>query len=80
MKGGLYQAKQSIEAKNYEHPTGTLAMILHKPAGGANPYVRFVYGPQKKFNHTQGQVLLSINTDPNNANKQVNNQRRKYYC
>ena len=41
----LYQAKQSIEANNSEHPTGTLATTFYKPVGEENPYVRFGYGP-----------------------------------
>ena len=41
------QAKQSIDAIKYEHPTVTLAMNFHKPAGEANLYVRFGYGTQK---------------------------------
>ena len=36
--------------------TGTLSMAFHKPAGEANPYVRFGYGPRKDCNHSQGQV------------------------
>ena len=31
--------------------------------GEANKYVRFGYGPEKKFNHTQGQVSVSMNAD-----------------
>ena len=46
--------------------TGTLAMTFHKPAGEANQYVRFGYGPLSICNHTQGQVLGSMNTDPIN--------------
>ena len=45
----LYQEKQSIEANKYEHPTGTLTMTFHKPAGEANLYVRFGYSPHTIF-------------------------------
>ena len=78
MKEVLYQEKQSIEANKSEHPTWTLTTTFHKPEGGANMYVRFVYVPQKSFIHTQGKVSVSMNADPINANKQVNNQWRKY--
>ena len=44
---------------------------------GGNPYVRFGYSPQKIFNHTLGQVSGSMNSDPINVNKHVNNQLRK---
>ena len=57
---------------------GTLTTTLHKPAGEANLYVRFGYGPLTIYNHTRGKVLGSTNDDPVNANKQTNNQRRKY--
>ena len=43
----LDQARKSIDVKKFEHPTNTLATTFHKPAGEANPYVRFGYGPQK---------------------------------
>ena len=43
--------------------TGTLATTLHKPARGANPYVRFGYAPLIIWNHTQGQVSVSMNAD-----------------
>ena len=33
LKDILDQEKQSIEANKFEHPTGTLAMTFHKPAG-----------------------------------------------
>ena len=74
----LDKEKQSIEANNYEHPAGTLATTFHKPAGGANLYVRLGYVPHKIFNHTRGQVSGPMNADPINANKQVNNQKYKY--
>ena len=46
--------------------TGTLATTLHKPLGGANMYVRFVYGPLTICNHTLGQFSGSMNNDPIN--------------
>ena len=46
--------------------TGTLATTFHKPEGEANPYVRFGCNPLKCFNHTQGQVSGSMNSDPVN--------------
>ena len=48
-KGILYQHNKSIEANKSKHSTGTLAMTFHKPAGEANPYVQFGYGPQTIF-------------------------------
>ena len=45
----LDQAKQSIEAKNYEHPTGTLSTTFQKYVGEENQYVRFGYVTQKKI-------------------------------
>ena len=73
----LDQAKKSMEAKKYEYPTGTLNMTFQKPAGEANLYVQFLYGPQTIFNHTLGKVSVSIKVDSINANKQVKNQRHK---
>ena len=35
----------------------------------------FVYDPQTIFQHTQGKVLLPMNSNPSTVNKQVNNQR-----
>ena len=46
--------------------TGTLATNFNKPAGEANPYVRFGYGPLTIFNHTWGKVSGSMNADPIN--------------
>ena len=78
LKDILEQTKQSIEANNYEHPTGTLDTNFHNPAGGANKYVWFGYDPQKIFEHNRGQVLLSMNADLINSNKSFNIQQRKY--
>ena len=47
LKDDLVKSKQSIGVNKYDHPTGTLAMNLLKPSGGAHPYDQFVYGPQK---------------------------------
>ena len=44
----------------------TLTTTTHKPAGEANPYVRFGYFPLPIINHTQGQVLGSMKDDPIN--------------
>ena len=49
LKEILFEEKQSIDANKSEHPTGTLYTTLHKPAGEANPYDRFGYGPQKIY-------------------------------
>ena len=59
----LDQEKQSINVNNQLHLTVTLAMTCHKKTRGANPYFRFGYGPQKNFNHTQGQVSGSMKDD-----------------
>ena len=42
-------------------------MTFHKYTGEESPYVRFRYLPQKICNHTQGQVLGSMNNDPLNS-------------
>ena len=70
-------SSKAIEANNYEHPEGTLITAFHKPAGEANKFVRFGYGPQTIFNHTRGKLSGSMNTYPINANKQEDNQQRK---
>ena len=41
-------------------------MNFHKPAVEENIYVRFVYAPHTIYNHTQGQVPVSMNADPVN--------------
>ena len=61
--------KRRNQENKSEHPTGTLATSFQKPLGEANPYVRFGYGPLKNFNHTQRQVVVSINPDPINTKK-----------
>ena len=38
-----------------------------KTVGEVNIYIRFVYAPNTICNHTQGQVLVSINADPEDA-------------
>ena len=43
--------------------TDTLTTTFQKPAGEANPYVRFGYGPLTIFNHTRGQVSVELNAD-----------------
>ena len=47
-------------------------------AGEENPYVLFVYNPQKNFYHTQCQASGFMNTDMININKQVNNKKWLY--
>ena len=79
MKDISYQEMQSIEAKKFKHPTGTLTTTFHKPEGEENMYVGFVYGPQKIFNKTQEQVLGSMDAGLINVKKQFNNHQRKYY-
>ena len=74
LKDFLYQWKQSIEVNDKLQTTRTLAKTLLEPTGEENLYVQFVYVQQKICNHTQGQVLVSMNTDPINTNKQINNQ------
>ena len=54
LKNILDQENKSIEANKYEHPTRHITTTFHKPVGEANPYVRFGYGQQKIFTHTQG--------------------------
>ena len=41
------QANQSIEVKNYEHPTGTISTTFNESVGEANHYVWFGYVPQE---------------------------------
>ena len=48
---------------------------FHKPTGESNPYWLFGYVPHKIFNHTQGKVSVSMDSDPINTNKQVNNRQ-----
>ena len=67
LKEVLYQINKSIEANKSEQPTVTLTLTFHKPVGEENPYVRSGYGPQKLFNHTQGQVSVSNNSNPVSA-------------
>ena len=38
-------------------------MTFRKPVGGENIYVRFGYGPLTICNHTQEQILVSMNDD-----------------
>ena len=78
LKNILDQENHSIKLDKYEHPTVTIATTLHKPVWGANPYVRFGYVPQTIFEHTWVQLSGSMNNDMINADKQVNNQWRKY--
>ena len=33
------QARQSIDVKNWVHPTGIITTNFHRPEGDANPYV-----------------------------------------
>ena len=46
--------------------TGTLATTFHKPAGEANPYVRFGCSPLTICNHIWGQNSESMSADPMN--------------
>ena len=41
-------------------------MTFYKPTGEANLYVWFEYVPLTIFNHTLGQVSVSMNSDPIN--------------
>ena len=74
-EGYFISRNQSTDVNKKLHSTVTLAMNFHKPEGGNNMYVRFGYVSQKQFNHSWGQVLVSINTDTINNNKQVHNQQ-----
>ena len=58
----IYVLKETGSIKK----NGTLATTFHKLAGESNTYVNFGYVPLKLFNHTQEQVLASINADPMN--------------
>ena len=65
----LDQAKQSIEAKKYEHPTVTLTTTFHKPVGESNLYIQFGYilqifsnTPEDKF-QDQLTVIRSMLTN-----------------
>ena len=78
LKDILDQVKQAIDANSSEQPTGTLAMNFHKPAGEANPYDWFGYGPHSIFYHTRGQVSVSMNAYMINTNKKVNHKWCKY--
>ena len=40
-----------------------LSTTTHKPVEEENPYVQFVYGPKKDWNHTPGQVSGSMNNN-----------------
>ena len=46
LKDILNQEMQSIDANKSEHPTDTLVTTFQNPAGEANTYVPFGYGPQ----------------------------------
>ena len=43
LKDILYQAKQPTSVNNNVHSTSNLSTTLHKPMGGANPCVKFLY-------------------------------------
>ena len=75
--GISYQEKQSIDMNKYEQPTGTLATTFYKFVSGTNKYTQFKYVPQKIFKHNQGQVSVSMNNYPINANKNFNNKQHK---
>ena len=74
LKEILNLSKQSIDINKKLQPIVNLVTTYLKPVGEANAYIIFVYGPQKICNHTQEQVLESINSHPINTNKQVNNK------
>ena len=52
----------------YKLPTGSVDTALLNPAGEANTYVRFGYGPHKIWNNIQGNFSGSIHTYTINAN------------
>ena len=54
----LDQENQPIESNKPEPSAHTLSTTFHKPAGEANPNVRFGYAQQTIFHHTRGQILL----------------------
>ena len=72
----LDESKQFVDVNKLLHPTNNLDMTLFKPAGEAKQYFWFLYLPKKIWDHPQGKVLVSMNADQINVNKQVNNQRR----
>ena len=55
----------------------THAINFQQPVRIANPYVQFGYTPLKIFNHNQGQVSGSINTDTINM-IHITQQPKKY--
>ena len=56
-----------MDDENFNNKTITLATNFHKPVGGANPYVQFLYSPETICNHHWGQVSGSMNDDRVNA-------------
>ena len=74
LKDVFYQENKSIDINKQLHLTVPLAETFYKPAGEANPYLRFGYIPQIISNHTQVLVSGSMNSDPINTNKKVNSQ------
>ena len=76
LKEILDQAKQVINVNKQLHPTSTLITTFLDPARERNSYVWFGFIPQTICYHTWGKVLVSINDDMINVNKQVNNQQR----
>ena len=77
LKEILDQANQSIDLNNQLKLTKNPTKIFHKPLGKENSYVMFAYGLQTVFNNIQGKVSLSMNNDPINTNKGVNNNNPK---
>ena len=73
----LDQEKQKIGVNKKLHPTGTLAMNFLIHYVEANLYVQLPIIPQKYFNRAQVKVSVSINADPVDLNKWVNNKWRK---
>ena len=73
LKDIIDKPKQSIDVKNYEHPTSTLATTLLKPVGEANSYVRLGYVPQTfsitpngKYQDQRTTILSTVTSQINN--------------
>ena len=71
---------QYVDDKKFNYKTSTLTTTLHINAGEANPYVRFVYVPQKFFDSTQGQVSRSMNADTINEMYNIQWSTKKILC
>ena len=60
------ESNQCIYYNRCNHKTSTLTTTFQKPVREENPYVMFWYSPLTICYHTQGQVSVSMNSDPIN--------------